>query len=342
MNKLNEKDIVQLFVSRLVRKSARRGATDDIAVIPVKTGQSCINLILKCDMLVESTDVPSLMQPWQIARKSVIACVSDLAAKGVRPYACLISVGIPKKYSENNLQSLLLGFSKVSNEYKVDIVGGDTNESKELVIDCNMIGLTDIDSNYIPKRNGGKAGDLVVVSGKFGYTSSALKIIFFHPATSSKFKAKALSSILTPRPNFAFGISFAKFFSSSMDSSDGLSCSLYELAQQSNNDLLINRLPTSKDVCDFALRNSYNVEDLVFFGGEEYETVATIPKSNFKMMEAIATKQHIKMHVIGEVTNGTGKVYLSYDNNDNKKSSNNNKNNKPRLLKNQGFMHFSR
>ena len=61
------------------------------------------------------------------------------------------------------------------------------------------------------------------------------------------------------------------------------------------------------------------------------------------MMEAIATKQHIKMHVIGEVTNGTGKVYLSYDNNDNKKSSNKNKkNNKPRLLKNQGFMHFSR
>ena len=196
MNKLNEKDIVQLFVSRLVRKSARRGATDDIAVIPVKTGQSCINLILKCDMLVESTDVPSLMLPWQIARKSVIACVSDLAPKGVRPYACLISVGIPKKYSENNLQSLLLGFSKVSSEYKVDIVGGDTNESKELVIDCSMIGLTDIDSNYIPKRNGGKAGDLVVVSGKFGYTSSALKIIFFHPATSSKFKAKALSSIL--------------------------------------------------------------------------------------------------------------------------------------------------
>jgi len=335
MNKLNEKDIVQLFVSRLVRKSARRGATDDIAVIPVKTGQFCLNLILKCDMLVESTDVPSLMQPWQIARKSVIACVSDLAAKGVRPYACLISVGIPKKYSENNLQSLLFGFSKVSRVYKVDIIGGDTNESKELVIDCNMIGLTDTGSNYIPKRKGGKAGDLVVVSGKFGYTSSALKIVFLHSATSSKFKAKALSSILNPKPNFAFGISFAKFFSSSMDSSDGLSCSLYDLAQQSNIDLLINKLPTSKDVSDFASRNSYNVEDLVFFGGEEYETVATISKANFKMMEAIATKQHIKMQVIGEVTNGNGKVYLSYNN----KSSNNNK---PRLLKNQGFMHFSR
>ena len=329
MTKLNEKDIVRLFVSRLVRKSTRRGVSDDIAVIPVKAEQTRINLILKCDMLVESTDVPSLMQPWQIARKSVIACVSDLVAKGVKPHACLISVGIPKKYSENDLRSLLSGFNKVSREYKVDIVGGDTNESKELVIDCSMIGLTD--TSYIPRRNGGKSGDLVVVSGKFGYTSSALKIISSPSATSSKFEAKALSSILNPRPNFTFGISFAKFFSSSMDSSDGLSCSLYELAQQSNIDLLINNLPTSKDVYDFALRNSYNVEDLVFFGGEEYETVATIPKSNFKVMEAIATKQHIKMCVIGEAINGSGKVYLSY----NKKS-------KPRLLKNQGFMHFSR
>jgi len=206
-----------------------------------------------------------------------------------------------------------------------------------------MIGLTDTKSNYIPKRNGGRAGDLVVVSGKFGYTSSALKIIFFHPATSNKFKAKALSSIFNPRPNFAFGISFAKFFSSSMDSSDGLSCSLYELAQQSDNDLFINKLPVSKDVHDFAIRNSYNIEDLVFFGGEEYETVATISKSNFKMVEAIAMRQNIKMHVIGEVTNGTGKVYLSYDDKNNKKpSSNRNNNNKPRLLKNQGFLHFSR
>jgi len=54
-------------------------------------------------------------------------------------------------------------------------------------------------------------------------------------------------------------------------------------------------------------------------------------------------RQNIKMHVIGEVTNGTGKVYLSYDDKNNKKSSSNsNYNNRPRLLKNQGFLHFSR
>ena len=138
MIKLNEKDIVELFVSHLI-KSASKGIRDDVIIIPQKIRQSKVNLILKCDMLVESTDVPFLMQPWQIARKSVIAGISDFAAKGIQPSHCIISVGIPKSYSKNDLENLILGFQKVSKEYKVEIVGGDTNESKEIVIDCSLI-----------------------------------------------------------------------------------------------------------------------------------------------------------------------------------------------------------
>jgi len=327
MIKLNEKDIVELFVSHLI-KSASKGIRDDVIIIPQKIRQSKVNLILKCDMLVESTDVPFLMQPWQIARKSVIAGISDFAAKGIKPSHCIISVGIPKSYSKNDLENLILGFQKVSKEYKVEIVGGDTNESKEIVIDCNLICLTDAD--YIPRRYGAKPGDIIVVSGKFGYTSSALKIIKSKCVTTRKFKAKALSSILDPKPNFKFGFSLAALFSSSMDSSDGLSSSLYELARQSAVDFLITSLPTSEDVHNFALRNSYDIEDLVFFGGEEYEIVATVPESDFKKMKLMAARNHIKTYVVGEVTRGTGNVYVSL-----------NGKGERILLKNQGFMHFS-
>ena len=86
--------------------------------------------MLKSDMLIESTDVPGIMKPWQIARKSIIACVSDFAAKGIRPYACLISIGIPRRYSKKNIISLATGFTLASKEYKVHILGGDNNESK--------------------------------------------------------------------------------------------------------------------------------------------------------------------------------------------------------------------
>jgi thiamine-monophosphate kinase len=336
MTELNEREIVDLFVSRIVRESIYKGIRNDIVIIPLKFGQEKANLAMKCDMLVESTDVPDLMQPWQISRKSVLASVSDFAAKGIRPSHSLISIGIPKGYNKNDIESLIRGFQKASKEFKVEIIGGDTNQSKELVIDCTLTGLIDRNTKNIPARHGARPGDLIVVSGKFGYTSSAFKIIQSQSITTTrKFRAKALSSILNPKPNFKFGFSLASFFSSSMDSSDGLSASLYELAQQSNVDFLISNLPTSKDVYNFALCNSCSIEDLVFFGGEEYETVSTVRRSEFRHMKLKARRRQIKMYVIGEVADklGTigGNVYLNL----------NTEEKQGRLLKNNGFMHFS-
>jgi thiamine-monophosphate kinase len=336
MTKLNERKIIDLFVSRVVKKSIYN-VRDDVVIIPIKIGQEKATMALKCDMLVESTDVPNLMQPWQIARKSVLASVSDFAAKGIKPKHCLISIGIPKNYNKYDIESLTRGFQKASKEFKVEIIGGDTNQAKELVIDCILAGLVDTNTKNTPaRRHGARAGDLIVVSGKFGYTSSAFKILQSQSiTTTSKFRSKALSSILNPKPNLKFGFSLASFFSSSIDSSDGLSASLYELAHQSNVNFLISNLPTSKDVDNFALCNSLSTEDLVFFGGEEYETVATVPRSSLKQMRLKAKSRQIGMYVIGEVlgNSGTtrGNVYLNQ----------NIETTKRRLLKNYGFMHFS-
>ena len=99
------------------------------------------------------------MQPWQIARKSVVACVSDLSAKGIKPYVSMISIGIPKKYSDTEIEDLANGFKIASKEFGVSIVGGDTNESRELVIDCCMIGFSGNSVAKIPKRNGASSGD---------------------------------------------------------------------------------------------------------------------------------------------------------------------------------------
>ena len=63
---------------------------DDVALLDK-------GIVIKSDMLVASTDVPPGMEAWQIARKSVVSCISDLAAKGVRPYGAVISLGIPNR-----------------------------------------------------------------------------------------------------------------------------------------------------------------------------------------------------------------------------------------------------
>jgi len=121
MKRLNESEIIDLFTSRINDPLLDKVKDDDVVILPVGYGlikrvnkASKMNIVLKSDMLVESTDIVKIMKPWQIARKAILACVSDFAAKGIRPYACLISIGIPKKYSRKNISSLATGFTRAS------------------------------------------------------------------------------------------------------------------------------------------------------------------------------------------------------------------------------------
>ena len=314
MRRLNEKDIIRLFSSKLRLNKRIKNENDDVALLPLRHIMSdsisadTAVIVLKSDMLVESTDVPPRMTAWQIARKSVVACVSDMSAKGIEPpYLCLISMGIPSNYSKGRIADLATGFKMASTEFGVEIVGGDTNRCNELVINCNLAGFS---SCYrpIPKRNGAKPGDFVISSGLFGYSSSGLKILVNKASARRQFRRTAINSVLKPEPQLIFGTSMAKFFSSSIDSSDGLAASVYELAKQSQVDIVLDNVPSAKDIEQFAQHNSLIVKDLVYYGGEEYEIIATVSKTNLEKVRRLAEKLKLKFYVIGRVEKGKGRV----------------------------------
>ena len=211
MTKLNEREIIDLFVSKFGKGKVAKSEKDDVVILSLKRIKKIVaastDLILKCDMLVESTDVPPGMLPWQIARKSIVSCISDLSAKGIKPpYISLISIGIPKKYSKTEIVDLAKGFQLASKEFKVRIAGGDTNKSNELIIDCNIVGISD---GNVPKRKGAMPGDVVICSGEFGYSSSGLKILIGNARARGEFRRKAILSVIKPRPQQKFGISLA-------------------------------------------------------------------------------------------------------------------------------------
>jgi thiamine-monophosphate kinase len=56
--------------------------------------------------------------------------------------------------------------SHASNEYKVDVIGGDTTSSQGLIISITVIG--EADEEEIVYRNGAKQTDLLVVTGDIG------------------------------------------------------------------------------------------------------------------------------------------------------------------------------
>jgi thiamine-monophosphate kinase len=343
---LNEKKIIDIFVDKF-RSSNRKIFSeyssrqwymtnqigeDDVSILsPVMRRRKGVELILECDMLVQGTDVPPGMKTRQIARKSIVSCVSDLAAKGIKPpYVSTISLGIPARYSKYDVVELAKGFDRSSAEFGIIFVGGDTNEASELIIGCNLIGFSG--GCRIPPRNGAKPGDFIVVSGTFGYPAAGLKILTQKANARGTFRDKAISSVMNPKPQQKFGIFLSRYLSSSIDSSDGLAISLYELARQSKVDFFLGSVPSAEGILQFVSENSFlDPHELIFYGGEEFHIVATVSKQNMKRMETAARKQKLGFIVIGEVINGTGKVFLASEHVPRKDLS---------LLDNRGYVHL--
>jgi len=103
-----------------------------------------------------------------------------------------------------------------------------------------------------------------------------------------------------------FGLKNKNYFSSSMDSSDGLSTTLNEMSNQSKKKFVITKMPSENDVFDFASSSKLNANDLILNGGEEYEIVATVNTSNLPKIKKYAEKHRMKLYEIGYVTKGKG------------------------------------
>ena len=298
MRKLSEKKIIDIFQDGLGNGGF---VPEDVEFF--KTGKKYA--VVKVDTLVESTDVPPGTKLEDLARKSLVSCISDFAAKGVKPVFGIISLVIPKKYTKLKIEKLAAGFKMAAKEFQVKILGGDTNEGKELVISFSLFGF----SKKIVKRNGAKTNDLIICSGPFGYSAAGLSKAVFRPSC-----------------RLDLGLKNKNYFSSSMDSSDGLSSTLGEMSRQSKKRFVITRLPSEKDVFDFADSNRLDVNNLIFNGGEEYEIVATINPKHIMKMKKFARKNRIRLYEIGYVTRGKGVFYQ--------------KNGKLIRIKDGGWQHF--
>ena len=275
---------------------------DDVAVVPVRGGK----LVVKVDMLVEGTDVPPGMTYRQAARKAVAACVSDFAAKGVRPDSFLVSLGLRKGTTQEQIEQLGKGLSDAEDEWGLTLVGGDTNEAKELVIDCAMTGF----AKKVVGRRGVRVGDALVVTGPFGYQPAGLKILIDGATAERAFRARATESVLNPKPDLEVGLALAGYLTSGMDSSDGLARSIHTLARASGVGFEVTALPEGAGVGRFASANGLSAEELVLVGGEEYLTVGTIRSARLSSAARAVKRAGGELLLVGRATPEKGRVVL--------------------------------
>jgi len=298
MKKLSENEIINIFQTKLGNK---KFISEDVEKFTL--GKT--KVIAKTDTMVQSTDIPHKMRLTDAARKSIIACVSDFASKGVKPKYGIISINLPKSISKKEVKDIAKGFKKACEEYEISIVGGDTNEGKEIVFNICILG----NSNQIITRKGANEKDVIFTTGPFGYTSVGLDILLNNKKKISTLIKKSIKTVTNPKPRLNYGLRNKKYFTSAMDSSDGLSTTLNEMSKQSKKKFIINKIPIDTNLNNYLKKQNKDLNKAVFHGGEEYEFVFTIPSKYKKIIIKNAKLLKTPIIEIGYVTFGKG-VYL--------------------------------
>ena len=283
MKNLSEREIIRFLTSRFDHKpNPPLGFSDDVSAIPIS---SKAWIIVKTDMLVASTDVPPGMTLREAARKAVVATVSDFAAKGVRPQGLMVSLGLPAPVGARMIREIARGLDEAAQEYNCKIIGGDTNQSAELVID--IVGLGIGDPRKVVRRDGARPGDIVAVTGSFGKSAAGLRILLSKRKKQLSHYRSLAEAVRHPKARLAIGLMLARTggVTSSIDSSDGLALSLHQIAQASHVGISLDRVPVAPEVLRFSRHLRLSATDLALYGGEEYELVFTANPYSFSALK---------------------------------------------------------
>ena len=321
---LGERKIIEIIQSRLdVLPKMPIPFGDDVSACDIGRGDLAI---LKTDMLVSKTDVPPTMTLWQAARKAVVMNISDFAAKGVKPKAMLVSLGLPKVMVEKDVEELAGGLNAGAREYGAYVIGGDTGEASDLVISLSLFGTAA--KGGVMLRSGARPGDILAVTGFFGKASAGLKILLNNLDVPERLRKVLVESVLLPRARLKEGLGLRQTgaVSAAIDSSDGLAWSLHEVAKASNVGLTVEEVPVAREAERFAEVNHIDPVELALYGGEEYEIVLTVKPNLWSAAERAVKRVKGTLLQIGTVTAKKG-VLLERDG-------------KKLIIKPKGYEHF--
>ncbi len=330
---LGETKIIKLIEELVLKKTGKELLRDDSFFFEFKNQYSNRNIVLNSDMLVSTTDAPPQMNSYQIGRKSVIMNVSDLLVKGVKPSGLIISFGLPREMKKYEFIELLKGIIDYSVKFNLDYIGGDVNETKELIINPTIFGFKS--PSAMIYRRGLKLGDILVANNKFGLTGVGFDILLNKRGGPHEFPnyERSIMSVLEPKitGNEAFILSERNLATSSIDSSDGLSKSLQELMLSNPNlgfEIYFNDDLIDAEAIKYSNEFNVSLEDLVLSGGEEFIHLFTIDPSDFNTAQQEIQSKYGQIFKIGKVLSGEH-IYIV-------------KEGEKKEIKSHGFEHFNK
>ena len=159
---------------KLQNKNTLLGIGDDAAVIDI--GNDTVQLV-STDILAEHIHFDLSFTPLKhLGYKAVAVNVSDIAAMNAVAQQITVGLALSSRFTVEAIDELYEGIKLACEDYKVDLIGGDTTSSASgLVLSITVLGTAP--KNKISLRNGAKTGDVICVTGDLGAAYLGLKIL---------------------------------------------------------------------------------------------------------------------------------------------------------------------
>jgi len=132
---------------------------------------------LKVDAVVEEIHFRRDADPRQVGWKAVCRAISDIAAMGGAPAHALVTIALSPKMELSALEALYAGIRRACAKFDVALVGGETSRSPgPLFMNVALTGF--VERAHCVTRRGGRAGDLLYVTGRLGGSGKGKHLTF--------------------------------------------------------------------------------------------------------------------------------------------------------------------
>jgi thiamine-monophosphate kinase len=339
VSNLGEKKLIERIIekSKSIYKDSKEGFLnneyidfyigDDSALIQVQNDYYNLNindsyLIATSDLLIEKSHFPKQMSYFQMGFKAVTVNVSDLAAMGAKPVGILINLAIPNELRLKFFDELMDGILDACYHYKIPLVGGDTNQSEQIIISGTALGEVKKEKTLF--KVGFDHGDLIAITGKIGLAALGFELFNTQMSIKSIKKSLAIHEVfgdivdlatekaLNPIAKINEGMILSDFASSATDITDGLASELYELYNSNkkrdpNSKLGItiyeDKLPILDEISVISKILNVSPLNLILHTGEDFELLFTINKNNLDELYKLNKKGRFNFYIVGEINN---------------------------------------
>lgn len=272
---------------------------DDAAVLPGRPGY---DLVISKDAMVAGVHFLEQTSLDIVARRLLRTALSDLAAKAAEPFGWFMAAAWPTDAGWAEREAFAQGLAQDGALYGVALLGGDTVSTPgPLTLSATVLGWAP--AGKMVRRGGGRAGDLLVVSGAIGDGWLGLQVA----AGALPPDQALLARYQLPEPRLGLRAAIQAYAKASADVSDGLLADAGHIAKASGLAARIDleALPLSPSAAAWQRSQPDRGEALARLatGGDDYEVISAVAPED---VDAYARAAGMTVAVVGRLVEGQG------------------------------------